>query len=73
MPVSMNGQPVKNPDVHLACYLAHRGTGQPALLQQVGIHTNNELGSLVVSTVREGELCFPARVTIPAPPGTPPF
>jgi len=73
MPVSVNGQPIKNPDVHLACYLAHKGTGQPAVLQQVGIHTNNELGPLTVSTVREGELCVPAHVTLPAPPTTPPF
>jgi hypothetical protein len=63
-PVDKNNEGIKNSTVHLACYQAKPASGQPKHVRRTGVNTNNQLGALVLSTVKESELCIPSTKTI---------
>jgi hypothetical protein len=62
--VEKNGEPRKNPDAHLLCYQAKPAKGQPKHVRQLGVQTNNQLGPIVLDTVKESELCVPSQITV---------
>jgi hypothetical protein len=62
-PVDKNGEGIKNNDVHLVCYLAKPARGQPKHVRRTGVNTNNQFGPLVLSTIKESELCIPSLKT----------
>jgi hypothetical protein len=63
-PVGVNGQALKSPSIHLACYLAKTASGQPRHTPRTGVNTANELDSLVFGTIKETELCIPSIKTL---------
>ena len=63
-PVDKNGEGIKNSDVHLACYQVKVGSGQPKHVRRTGVNTNGQLGSIVLSTLKESELCVPSLKTV---------
>jgi hypothetical protein len=63
-PVDKNGEGIKNPDIHLACYQAKPASGQPRHVRRTGVNTNNQFGPLVIGTVKESELCIPSIKTL---------
>jgi hypothetical protein len=62
-PVDKNGEGIKNPNAHLFCYLAKGARGQPRHVRRTGVNTNNQFGPLVISTIKESELCIPSLKT----------
>jgi len=59
LPVDKNGEGIANPVGHLLCYGIERSDG----LKHTpvgGIHTNNQFGPGVLSTIKEELLCVPA-------------
>jgi hypothetical protein len=60
VPVSKNGEGIKNPDGLLLCYQARQARGQ-ALHETVSVHTNNQLGPDLLQTRRIEEVCVPAK------------
>ena len=63
-PVDKNGEGIKNGDVHLACYQTKVGSGQPKHVRRTGVNTNGQLGSIVLGTIKESELCVPSLKTV---------
>jgi hypothetical protein len=60
-PVAVNGAAIKNPAGYLLCYPAKKTNLDPTHVRRLGIQTANALGSEVLDTRREEELCLPAR------------
>jgi hypothetical protein len=58
-PVDKNGEGIKNSGVHLLCYQAKVGSGQPKHVRRTGVNTNGQLGPAVLGTLKESELCVP--------------
>ena len=65
-PVEKNGEVVKNPTVHLMCYLA-RGT--PKTPSHSGVFVNDQFGPGQLNTTREQEFCIPSLKTVSSPSG----
>jgi hypothetical protein len=65
-PVEKNGEPVKNPSVHLMCYLAH---GTPKTARHTGVFVTDQFGSSKVDTSSEREICIPSLKTLSSPSG----
>jgi hypothetical protein len=63
-PVNKNGEGIKNPDAHLACYQAKTAKGQPKHVKRTGVNTANQIGTLVVGTNKESEFCIPSLKTV---------
>jgi len=63
-PVSYEGEAIKNSDAHLACYLAKSAPGQPRHVRRNGVTTANDLGTMVLGTVKESEFCIPSIKTV---------
>jgi hypothetical protein len=57
--VDKNGEGVKSPLTHLACYKANAGKGQPKHAA-VNVFLNNQFGPEDVLTTREEEVCIPS-------------
>jgi hypothetical protein len=62
VPVNMNCEEIKNPDNYLMGYQVRRSSGEPWHKRVRGIYTNNQLGPLKVSTVKEMELYVPSKM-----------
>jgi len=60
IPVNKNCEGIKNPENHLMCYRIERSSGEPWHRPVPGIHINNQLGPLKISTIKETELCVPS-------------
>jgi hypothetical protein len=63
-PVDKNGEGIKNPSIHLACYQAKPASGQPRHVRRTGVNVANQLGPLVVGTLMEREICVPSTKTL---------
>jgi hypothetical protein len=63
-PVNYQGEGIKNPDAHLACYLSKPAPGQPKHVRRNGVTTANDLGTLVLGTIKESEFCIPSIKTV---------
>ena len=63
-PVSYQGEAIKNSDAHLACYQGKPAPGQPRHVRRNGVTTANDLGTLVLGTVKESEFCIPSIATV---------
>src|SRR5437870_2988582 len=61
-PVEKNGEAVKNPTVHLMCYLAH---GRPRTPTTTGVFLRDQFGPARVDRVGESELCIPSQKSVP--------
>ncbi|MBI3246879.1 MAG: hypothetical protein HYZ50_10265 [Deltaproteobacteria bacterium] len=59
-PVSVNGEPIQDPDAHLMCYQVRRALGQPNHLRLDHIHVNNPFGPEQLKTIKDEELCLPS-------------
>jgi hypothetical protein len=46
----------------ITCYLAKPASGAPRHGKRTGVHTANQLGTLVVGTIKESALCIPSLV-----------
>ena len=62
-PVDKNGEGIKTAVAHLACYQAKPASGQPKHVRRTGVNVNDQLGALVVGTIKESELCIPSLKT----------
>ena len=60
-PVQKNGEPVKNPTVHLMCYLGH---GSPRTVSRRGVFVTDQFGPRRVDTGHERELCIPSEKNV---------
>jgi hypothetical protein len=56
-PVDKNGEDVKNPTVHLACYAAR---GAPKTPKHRGVFVNDQFGPEQLDTSTEREICIPS-------------
>jgi hypothetical protein len=65
-PVDKNGEGIKNPTVHLMCYL---GSGQPKTPKHEGVFVTDQFGARRLNTIREKELCIPSLKTVSSPSG----
>jgi cysteine-rich repeat protein len=63
LPASKNGDDLENPLVDLMCFMARPTTGQPKHMPVVGISTSDEFFAERLRSVREDELCVPAKTT----------
>jgi hypothetical protein len=63
-PVDKDGEGIKNADAHLACYQAKGAAGQPRHVRRTGVNINNQLGPVVLGTLKERELCIPSLKTL---------
>jgi hypothetical protein len=61
-PVEKNGESVKNPSVHLMCYLAR---GVPRTAPRRGVFVTDQFGPRRVDTSREREICIPSEKNLP--------
>src|SRR5262249_36161453 len=59
-PVDTNGEGIKNPNGHLACYQAKPASGAPRHARRTGVSTADQFGTLVLGTIKESELCVPS-------------
>jgi hypothetical protein len=59
VPVSKNGEGIKNEDAHLLCYRGRRARGEMDFIARRGLFINNQFGPLRLDAVRENEFCIP--------------
>ncbi len=60
-PVSALGAPVDDPAGSLLCYRARRARGEPKHSPVIALAVNNSLGASTLDTIKEAEICLPAR------------
>jgi hypothetical protein len=57
VPVDKNGEGIKNPPIHLMCYVAG---GSPGAQKRKGLFVNNQFGPERLDTLKDGEFCVPS-------------
>jgi hypothetical protein len=62
VPVNMNCEEIKNSEIPLMCYKIRRSSGEAWHRRVHGIYTNNQLGPLKLSTIKDMELCVPSKM-----------
>ena len=65
-PVDKNGEGIKNPTVHLMCYLS---SGTPKTPKHSGVFVTNQFGPGQLDTIRDKELCIPSLTSTSSPSG----
>jgi hypothetical protein len=65
VPVSKDGEAMKNPEVDLLCYMVKPARKEPKHAPVAGIHTRDEFTNEVLVSAKEQELCVPAEVSGP--------
>jgi hypothetical protein len=60
-PVDALGEEIKHAANHLMCYRVKRARGEPAHDKLSGLHVSNQFGPATLDTVKEAEICLPAR------------
>jgi len=56
---------VKSSAIHLACHQASPASGRPKHVRPTGVNVADQLGALVLGTIKESELCIPSLETLP--------
>jgi hypothetical protein len=65
-PVDKNGEGIKKPDGHLACYRVRPASGEPKHVRRVGVSTADQFVIHKIDTKKEELLCVPSLKNPPA-------